>query len=307
MRVVIAMTLALVAAAVWSMPARAQGGDGKIIQTGLVVCSQCWYEADRTAKPYGTESDISCAIRCARSGIPSALAVAGDGGYTVYVLERGAFERASKDFSEYVGKRVTVSGTERSEDEKRYLRVDTLAVAEAVAQTAPAEATLPAEAPELELADLSGAKQRLGALAGRIVVLHCWATWCVPCRKEMPAFVKLQNEFAAWGVQVVAASADDLGARDQVVKFVHEQKLNFPVWVGASVADMERFGLGQELPGTVIVDANGKVVARFRGVVREADLRKHVERLVAERRTEAGALARHEPGHTAGGAARVPS
>ncbi len=304
MRAIIAMTLALVVSAAWAEPAQAEGGGAKITRTGLVVCSQCWFDADRTKTPYGSESDISCAIRCAKSGIPSALAVAVDGGYTVYLLERGAFEPDHKDFSEYVGKRVTAFGTERSDGAKRYLRVDTLEVAEAAAQAVPTEAPLPTEAPELELADLTGAKQRLGALAGRIVVLNFWATWCVPCRKEMPAFVKLQNEFAAWGVQVVAASADDPAARDQVVKFVREQKLNFPVWVGASVADMERFGLGAELPGTVIIDANGKLIARFRGIVSEADLRKSVERLVAERRPEPGALARQEPDH---GAARVPS
>ncbi len=120
----------------------------------------------------------------------------------------------------------------------------------------------------------------------------------------MPAFVKIQNEFAAWGVQVIAASADDSAARDKVVKFVREQKLNFPVWVGATAADMERFGLGAELPGTVIVDTNGKIVARFRGIVDEADLRKHVEKLVAAQRTEPGALARQEHNK---GAARVPS
>jgi len=308
MRTVITITLTLVAAVAWALPVRAQSGDGKITHAGLVVCSKCWYESDRTANPAGSESEIACEKRCARSGIPSALAEAVNGGFVVYVLERGAFEPDRKDFAEYVGKSVTVTGVERSEGEKRYLRVDTLEVAATVSQSGPTEAPLPTDAPDLELADLSGTKQRLGALAGRIVVLNFWATWCAPCRKEMPAFVKLQNEFAAWGVQVIAASADDAASRNQVVKLVRDLKLNFPVWVGASTADMERFGLGGELPGTVIVDAQGKLVARFHGIVSEAELRKHIEKLTAERRTEPGALARQEPERgTGGGAARVPS
>lgn len=68
------MTLTLVATAAWALPVLEQSGDEKISHSGMVACSTCWYESDRTTNPYGSESDISCTIRCARSGIPAALA-----------------------------------------------------------------------------------------------------------------------------------------------------------------------------------------------------------------------------------------
>jgi thiol-disulfide isomerase/thioredoxin len=134
---------------------------------------------------------------------------------------------------------------------------------------------------DLVAKDLSGTEQRLSAFKGRIVVLNFWATYCIPCRKEMPDLAAIQNEYAALGVQVVGASTDAAEDRAKVLQFVRETKLNFPIWIGATTADMIRFGLGAALPGTVVIGKDGRVVKVISGVVNQADLKKQIDALLA--------------------------
>jgi thiol-disulfide isomerase/thioredoxin len=135
---------------------------------------------------------------------------------------------------------------------------------------------------ELTLRDLFGAEQRLSALRGRVVVLNFWATYCEPCRREMPDLAAIQNDYAALGVQVVGATADDAAARPKVMQFIRETKLNFPVWLGATTGDMERFGLAPVLPGTVIIGRDGRIAWHKSGVVKEAEVKKQVDELLAQ-------------------------
>jgi peroxiredoxin len=93
----------------------------------------------------------------------------------------------------------------------------------------------------------------------------------------MPDLAKIQNEYAALGVQVIGASADEVSDRPKVLKFIKETKVNFPVWMGATTADMSRFGLGGALPGTVVIDKTGKIVKVISGVVKAEDLRKQID------------------------------
>jgi len=134
---------------------------------------------------------------------------------------------------------------------------------------------------DLTLKDLSGVEQSLRSLKGRIVVLNFWATYCVPCRTEMPDLAAVQNEFAALGVQVVGVSTDDVAERAKVLQFVRETKVNFPIWIGGSAAHMVRFGLGTALPGTIVIDRDGKIARIISGVVDQAVLRKEIESLLS--------------------------
>jgi thiol-disulfide isomerase/thioredoxin len=267
---------------VFATGALARQKDAPIVTLkGQVVCSQCAAEAMEKGTPYGSEADVQCAIRCAKNGIPSGLAVSGETGATLYVLEK----RKSKDeWVNHVGKQVEVSGTVREANQKRYLKVYTikaLSSEPAAGDRLQKEAeALPVAAPELTLKDLTGVEQKLSASRGKIVVLNFWATWCVPCRKEMPALAAIQNEYAAWGVQVIGAAADTVAEQPQVVEFIRKQKINFAIWLGASADDMERFGLGKELPGTVIIDRGGRIVARIRGMVKEEELKRHLSSLI---------------------------
>jgi thiol-disulfide isomerase/thioredoxin len=149
----------------------------------------------------------------------------------------------------------------------------------------------------LVLKDLNGREQRLDSYRGKTVVLNFWATWCAPCVKEMPILVSLQNRYGAWGLQVIGASADE--QPDKIPAFIKKMKINFPVWVGATTADMERLGLGKALPATAIIDHKGQVVERIPGVVKKEDLEKRIEAIL-HGGSDRDAPAKPEPGKTQG-------
>ena len=282
-----------------SQPARLEGQ--------VVCCEDCWAGADRRTVPFGTRADLEKAKSCVAGGDPTLLAVTDAGGEaTLYELEDGKYKRPGKDWLEFVGKRVEVAGRVREKGGKKFVRVDALKVlADAPAASEQLPNVVGAEA-ELVLKDLFGVEQKLSAMRGRVVVLNFWATYCAPCRKEMPDLAAIQNSYAALGVQVVGASAETIEDQKKVLEFVRETKVNFPVWLGATVADMARFGLGPDLPGTAIVGRDGKIVWLTRGVVNEADLKRRLDTLLAEAeraasRERAAAKAR------AGDASSVPS
>ncbi len=252
----------------------------------VVCCAECWAEADRTKVEYGTAENLLKAQSCVANGDPTLIAVREGDDFKLYQLEQGKFRLPGKDWLEFVGKRVAVTGELKKKKDASVFRVDAL---EVLAQS-PAEreaANVVGREVELTLKDLSGAEQRLSALKGRVVVLNFWATYCVPCRKEMPDLAAIQNEYAALGVQVVGASTDEAEDRAKVFQFVKETKVNFPVWTGATTADLLRFGLGTALPGTVIVGRDGKIAKVISGVVNQADLKKQMDAMLATVETTA--------------------
>lgn len=256
---------------------------GPIKLEGQVVCCEdCWAKADRKTTPYGTRADLEKARECVGNGDPSLLAVANnEGGFTLYELQLGKYKRPGKNWLEYIGKRIEVTGAAGKKKERPFFKVDTLNVlAEPIAATEPVVNAVDSEV-ELALKDLFGVEQRLSAFRGRIVVLNFWATYCVPCKKEMPDLAAVQNQYAALGVQVIGAAADTAEDKQKVLQFIKDAKLNFPVWLGASAEDMQRFGLSSALPGTVIIGRDGKVVITFKGIIKLADLKKHLDGLLA--------------------------
>ena len=97
----------------------------------------------------------------------------------------------------------------------------------------------------------------------------------------MPDLAAIQNDYAAMGVQVIGASGDEPADAAKVLKFTREVKVNFPVWLGATTADMERFGVGRVLPATVIIDREGKIAWRQVGIIKPAVLRAELDKLIA--------------------------
>jgi len=277
------------------------------LQGQVVCCADCWAKSDRKTVPYGTEEDIEKAAQCIANGDPTLLAVENkEGGWTLYQLEQGKFKRPGKNWLGYVGKQIEVTGSTSIKKKQHIIKVDTLTeLKDRPASDAAPEASVVGTEVELALKDLFGAEQRLSTYKGRIVILNFWATYCVPCRKEMPDLARVQNEYAALGVQVIGAAADALSDQAKVRQFIKETKLNFPIWLGASAADMRRFGLGAALPGTVIIGRDGKIVAQIRGIVKEADLKKHLDTLVA--RDESQAKGQIAQAGKAGKSSSVPS
>jgi thiol-disulfide isomerase/thioredoxin len=144
-----------------------------------------------------------------------------------------------------------------------------------------------AAAPKLELRDLEGKKRQLAGLKGKLVVLNFWATWCGPCRVEMPAFAKVHAEYRERGVEFVGAANETRASRGKVADFARKLGIGFPIWLEASLDHMEAFNVGPELPATVFVDTQGRVAARIQGAVDESQLRSLIERLLAETAREA--------------------
>jgi thiol-disulfide isomerase/thioredoxin len=279
-RLLLSLMLAL---ATFTVAVAQSASTGNVKLEGQVVCCEdCWAKADRKTVTYGTRADLEAAAECVANGDPTLLAVANaDGGFTMYQLEQGKFEREGKNWLGYIGKRIEVTGATGKKKDKRTIKVDTLTVlAPAIAESEPEVNVIGTEA-ELALKDLFGVEQRLSAYRGRIVVLNFWATYCVPCRKEMPDLAAVQNQYAALGVQVIGAAADGVEDKQKVMQFIKETKLNFPVWLGASAEDMTRFGLGTALPGTVVIGRDGKIAATFKGVVKLAELKKQMDAMLA--------------------------
>lgn len=246
----------------------------------VVCCAECWAEADRTKVEYGTAENVLKAQSCIANGDPTLIAVREGERFTLYQLEEGKYRLPGKNWLEFVGKRISVTGAVRKKKGSGVVRVDALEVLAPSLAEREAANVVGSEV-ELTLKDPFGTEQRLSALKGRIVVLNFWATYCVPCRKEMPDLAAIQNEYAAVGVQVVGASADEAEDRAKVLQFVKETKINFPIWTGATISDMMRFGLGAALPGTVIVGRDGRVAKVISGIVNQADLKKQIDAMLA--------------------------
>ena len=138
----------------------------------------------------------------------------------------------------------------------------------------------------LTLQGLSGNPQSLEHYRGQIVVLNFWATWCVPCREEMPIFVRAREHYQARDVEVIGASADDASTGDHIEPFINEYEINFPIWLGATIRDMERLGLGATLPATAFIDRDGRVVARILGPIEEHELIERIDWLLGDRTGE---------------------
>lgn len=245
----------------------------------VVCCADCWAEADRTRVEFGTAEDLLKAKSCTDNGDPTLIAVRENNKFTLYQLEQGKFKLTEKNWYSYVGKRVSVAGTKRKNKKADAFVVDSLEVVAASVGEREAKAAVGQQV-ELKLKDLFGTEQNLSRYKGRIVVLNFWATFCVPCRAEMPDLAAIQNEYAALGVQVIGASTDAAADRPKILQFIKETKINFPVWTGASAADMTRFGLGEALPGTALIDKTGKIVKVISGVVNAADLKKQIDSML---------------------------
>ena len=125
----------------------------------------------------------------------------------------------------------------------------------------PAEA-ISGSAPAWELPLIGGGTLNSADLAGKIVVVDFWATWCPPCRAEVPHYVELQETYREKGLVIVGISFDEgANAEGRVVKFMEDYKINYPVVMGdAAVA--EAFGGIEAFPTTFVVDREGRLVNR---------------------------------------------
>lgn len=134
----------------------------------------------------------------------------------------------------------------------------------------------------VSLPDIAGQEQAIGQWKGKVLIVNFWATWCVPCREEMPEFVKLQREFGAQGVQFVGIAIDEPA---KVRDFAAELGLNYPALIGGYGAIELSRALGNRvgaLPYTLILDRSGRVSRTQLGPVKTADLRAIIGQLLVK-------------------------
>jgi thiol-disulfide isomerase/thioredoxin len=274
------LTLFLLIGSVGAGVVQVAAQDTVSLEGQVVCCAECWAEADRTKVEFGTAEDLLKSQSCVANGDPTLIAVREGDRFTLYQLEPARFRLPGKNWLEFVGKRVAVTGSIAKKKGASVFQVDALKVlAPSLAEQEAANVV--GKVIDLALKDPFGTEQRLNALTGRIVILNFWATYCIPCRKEMPDLAAIQNEYAALGVQVIGASTDEAADRAKVLQFVKETKINFPIWMGANTADMIRFGLGAALPGTVVIGRDGRIVKVISGVVNLAELKKQIDSILA--------------------------
>lgn len=130
------------------------------------------------------------------------------------------------------------------------------------------------------LPDASGRMQAFSQWRGKVLVVNFWATWCAPCREEIPVFVRLQEEYGARGLQFVGVAIDQ---PDKVTAFARDFKMNYPILIGGmdSMEWVRRLGnRNGGLPFTIVADREGIIVANHLGAMTEQALISSVGRLL---------------------------
>jgi thiol-disulfide isomerase/thioredoxin len=134
---------------------------------------------------------------------------------------------------------------------------------------------------ELVLADLKGQPQGLGQWRGKVLIVNYWATWCLPCREEMPGFSRLQDKYRDKGVQFVGISID---TADKIVEFQKTTPVTYPLLIGDMTVMENSAKLGnsrQALPFTAVFDREGRLVATKLGRLSEPELDRQLAELVS--------------------------
>lgn len=136
----------------------------------------------------------------------------------------------------------------------------------------------PSPAPAWELSDLDGKTVKSSEYAGKVVVLNFWATWCPPCRLEIPGFIDFQNKHDKKDVVIVGVSLDQTGTAG-VKEFAEKMKMNYPLVMG-NAEIVEAYGGIQAIPTTFIIDREGQIRNVHRGYLTKSALEKAVKPLL---------------------------
>jgi peroxiredoxin len=129
------------------------------------------------------------------------------------------------------------------------------------------------------LKDIDGRDVRLADYRGQVIMLNFWATWCGPCKYEIPAFVALQDKYRDQGVVFLGFSVDD--TVEQLRPFAEQYRMNYPVLVGAGRDDVqEAYGPIWGIPVTVMISRDGKICKRHMGLATQEQFEKEIEALL---------------------------
>jgi len=141
----------------------------------------------------------------------------------------------------------------------------------------PAKVNFPA--PELNLQDLSGEQVALSDYRGSVVLVNLWATWCPPCREEMPTLQTFYEKYKEYGFVLIAIDQEETS--DVVQPFVEEFGLTFPIWLDLDYLAQQQFHTAN-LPSSYVVDREGVVRLMWIGGISKKNLEKFVPDIIRE-------------------------
>jgi peroxiredoxin len=133
-------------------------------------------------------------------------------------------------------------------------------------------------APDFTLNDLNGRPFSFSETRGKVVILDFWATWCPPCREEIPHFVALYRDYRGKGLEIVGVSLDQGGA-NAVKPFVKANGINYPVVIGNRKVTADYGGI-RGIPTTFIIDRKGRIAEKFVGYRDKAVFEKAIKKLL---------------------------
>lgn len=136
-------------------------------------------------------------------------------------------------------------------------------------------------APDFELKDLTGKVVRLRDFRGQAVLLNFWATWCPPCKEEMPWFADLQQRYGPQGLQVIGVAMDDSGL-PAIESFAKKLGVNYLVLLGKE-AVAQAYGNVQFLPDTFYINRDGRIVAHVQGLIGRKEIEERVKKALGDK------------------------
>ena len=129
--------------------------------------------------------------------------------------------------------------------------------------------------------DIHGKSVTLSEYKGKVILLDFWATWCPPCRKEIPGYIELYNTYKSRGLVVVGVSMDDADDTPDVKRYVEQIKMNYPVLLGAGREDDLKPAFGElPLPTSFVIARDGRICGRHDGLTAKEQVEREIAALL---------------------------